>query len=203
MKLYFTKGACSLAIRILINELNLKSDYEEVDLQTKKTATQADFLKINPKGAVPVLKLDNGEYLTENAVIQQYLAEKFAAKTLLPPPPDINRYRILEYSNFITTDLHKSFGSLFNPNIPQDIKDQVFIPLIKHKFNFINDELKQPYLMGESFRLPDAYLFVMLLWAQKFKLDLGDLKPLSDYYKRLQKRPSIEKSLTEEGIRLS
>src|SRR5688572_12009519 len=113
MKLYYSKGACSLAVRIILHEIGAACEFEAVDLATKKTETGMDFLKINPKGAVPTLILDDKAILTENAVIQQYLAEKYHATQLLPPLGDMKRYRVLEWLNFISTDLHKSCGPLF------------------------------------------------------------------------------------------
>ncbi|WED44635.1 glutathione transferase GstA [Legionella cardiaca] len=203
MKLFFAKGACSLAVRIVINEINVDCNYEAVNLQTKKTESAQDFLKINPKGAVPALELDNGQILTENAVVQQYLADKFHARELLPPVGDLSRYRTLEWMNFITTELHKSFGNLFNSTISQELKDKIFIPLIKTKLGFIDKHLKHQYLMGEHFTLPDAYMFVILLWATKFKIDLKAWDHLPRYFATLQKRPAIIKSLKEEALEIA
>src|SRR5690349_19217638 len=122
MKLYYSKGACSLAVRIIINEIGLQSEYEAVDLKTKKTATGQDFLKINPKGSVPVIQTDEKQILTENAVIQQYLADTNKATQLLPALGNFERYRVLEWLNFISTELHKGFSPLFNPNVPNELK---------------------------------------------------------------------------------
>ncbi|MDI9817720.1 MULTISPECIES: glutathione transferase GstA [unclassified Legionella] len=202
MKLFFAKGACSLAVRIVINEIGIDSDYEKVDLRTKTTENNQDFLKINPKGAVPVLELDNTQRLTENVVIQQYLADKFKAKELLPPIDDFNRYRTLEWMNFITTELHKNFSGLFTPAIPQEIKDNVIIPLIKNKLKVIDKQLQHTYLLGEHFTLPDAYLFVILLWAPGFKIDLKEWDNLPRYFKNLSQRESIQKSLKQESLEI-
>ncbi|KTD24805.1 glutathione S-transferase [Legionella lansingensis] len=203
MKLYFTQGACSLAVRIVINEIGVDCEYEAVDLKTKKTEENRDFLSVNPKGAVPVLELDNHQILTENAVIQQYLADKYQARELLPPVGDFNRYRVLECLNFISTEVHKSFGGLFNPSFPQEIKDKIFIPLIKSKLSFIDKQLKNQYLMGDHFTLADAYMFVMLLWAGSFKIDLKAWDRLPHYFATLNKRGSIVKSLKEETLEIA
>ncbi|SRR5579883_1264643 len=201
MKLYYTKGACSLAVRIIINELGLPSEYESVDLKTKQTATGQDFLSINPKGAVPVLLTDDNEFLTENAVIQQYLAEKYHAPQLLPPVGDFKRYRVLEWQNYITTELHKGFSPLFNPIVPQDIKEQIFIPLVKTKLNYVDKHLHpNKYLAGENFTLPDAYLFVIIRWALYYKFDMDKWPYLSRYHAELKERKSIKQSLEEEHI---
>lgn len=200
MKLYYTKGACSLAVRIIINELSLPSDYEAIDLQTKRTEEGEDYLKINPKGAVPTLKLDNGEILTENAAILQYLADRASAFQLLPPVSDFKRYRVLEWLNYVSTELHKSFGVLFNPTISQDTKETI-IKLIKYKFSYLDKHLlNSKYLYGENFTLPDAYLFVMLNWSLYFKFNLKEWPNLNRYYLELKKRPSIAESLEQEAL---
>src|SRR5438105_3577122 len=121
MKLYFSKGACSLAVRIILNELNIPCEYEAVNLKTKKTVDDADFYKINPKGAVPVLQLDDGTILTENAAIHQYLAD-FKKADQLFPLTGIQRYRVIEWLNFVATDLHKGCGVFFSSMIPDEVK---------------------------------------------------------------------------------
>ena len=200
MKLYYTKGACSLVQRIIINELGLKAQFESVDLKEKKTETGGNYLSINPKGAVPALKLDNGEVLTENAVILQYMTDEAKATTLLPAVGNMQRYRVLEWVNYITTEVHKSFGPLFNPKMPEQVKEEIFIPLIKSKFSFINKAMHKPYLADNHFTIADAYLFVMLLWAKNFKIDLTDLSNLQNFTNELSQRESIKKSLHEEGL---
>ncbi len=199
MKLYYTPGACSLVARIIINEIGLKSEFESVNLKTKTTETGADYLTVNPKGAVPALQLNNGEVLTENAVILMYLADDSKATQLLPPITDFNRYHVLEWVNYITTELHKGIGILFNPAITQDLRENLFIPLIKSKLNYINNHLQHhTYLLGDHFTLPDAYLFVMLRWVTYFKLDLNQWSYLTRYFTELSDRSSIKLSLKQE-----
>lgn len=203
MKLYFSKGACSLVVRIIINELGLTAEFEAVDLAAKKTASGDDYFKINPKGAVPALLLDNNEVLTENAVILQYLADQNHAYQLLSKLGDFKRYRTLEWLNYITTELHKGFGPLFNPNVPQEIKDKIFVANLNNKFAYLNKKLeKQDYLLGDHFTLPDAYLFVMLVWAIIMKFDVKQWPNLSKYFNKLLKHPSIAKSIKEEDLHL-
>ena len=201
MKLYYSKGACSLVVRIILNEIGSKVDYESVNLKTKETETGTNFLTINPKGAVPALKLDNEEILTENAVILQYLADSSKSTQLLPAVGDLKRYRVLEWLNYITTELHKGFGPLFNPSVPQDIKDKIFIPLIESKFKYVNKQLqKNQYLLGDHFTLPDAYLYVMLRWAESFNINVDGCTHLTTYYDELGKRKSIEQALEQEHL---
>lgn len=133
MKLYYTSSVCSLAVRIIIHELEIPCDYEPVNLKTKKTEKGEDFLKINPKGAVPVLQLKDGEILTENAVILQYLADKYNAVNLLPPVGDMKRYRTLEWLNFVSTDLHRYCTPLFWSKFSDDIKENLFTPILNNQ----------------------------------------------------------------------
>lgn len=200
MKLYYSKGACSLVVRIVINEIGVDATFESVDLKTKKTETGKDFCTINAKGAVPTLQLDNGEILTENAVILQYLADTYKATQLLPGLSDFKRYHVLEWLNYITTELHKTFGLLFNPALTEEMKDKIVNPAIKNKLTYIDKHLSQNhFLIGEQFTLPDAYLFVMLRWAFYFKFDFKEWPHLAKYFAGLSKRDAIEKSLKQEG----
>ncbi len=199
MKLYYAKGACSLAVRIIIHEIGLKCEFVAVNLGTKQTEHGDDFLKINPKGSVPVLVTDNNEVLTENAVIQQFLADKHHAVHLLPPPGDFRRYRVLEWLNFISSDLHKGCSPLFTSTLPQEVKEKIFIPSIKNKLKLVEEHLNQKkYLMGNDFTLPDSYLFVILSWMPHLKVDISDCKNLNRYFEELKKRDSVQLSLKEE-----
>jgi len=201
MKLYYSKGACSLAVRIALHEIGISSEFEAVNLRTKQTETGEDFLKINPKGAVPTLLLDNQEVLTENAVIQQYLADHYQATKLLPPVGDLKRYRALEWLNFVTTELHKGCAPLFNPQLPAELKDSIFKPALKNKLNFVDQQLgHQKYLLGENFTLADGYLYVILFWLPNFKFELSEWGNLSRYFNELTARKAIQQALREEGL---
>ena len=201
MKLYYSKGACSLAVRIIINELNINCQYEAVDLKTKQTETNGNFLTINPKGAVPTLVLDNNDVLTENAVIQQYLADTHKAIQLLPAIGNIKRYHVLEWLNFVSTDLHKNCAPLFNPNVPAAIKDDIFKPILKNKLPFVNQQLSdKKFLAGDEFTLPDGYLFVVLRWLPSFQIHVSDWPHLARFVNEARQYPAIQKSLMEEGL---
>lgn len=201
MKLYYKKGACSLAVRILIHELGIPCEFEAVDLKTKKTETGADFLKINPKGAVPTLVLDNKEVLTENAVIQQYLADHQKANHLLPATNDLKRYRVLEWLNFVSTDLHKNCAPFYNPNMPEDVKENIYKPIVRNKLTFVEQHLMQnPYIAGKEFTLPDSYLFVVLSWMPSLKIDLTEWPHVNKYFANIKNRKSVQQSLQEEGL---
>jgi glutathione S-transferase len=201
MKLYYSKGACSLAVRITLHEIGILFESEAVNLKTKKTEKNYDFLKINPKGAVPALLLDNKEILTENAVIQQFLADQYQDASLLPPINNFLRYRTLEWFNFISTELHKNCAPLFNQRIPEDLKNSIYIPIFKSKLNFAEQQLsKNKYIAGEHFSIADSYLFVVLIWLYYFDIELSTWEAMSRYFERLKQRPSIEKALQEEKI---
>ncbi len=200
MKLYFSKGACSLAVRILVNELQIPCEYEMVNLKTKKTESGADYYQINPKGAVPALQLDNQSVLTENAAIQIYLAETHHAEKLLPALGN-NRYRVLEWLTFVATDMHKGCSPFFNSMVPDDIKEKVFQPIMKNKFNYLEQHLaKNKYLVGDHLTLPDIYLFVILTWMPGLKLDLAQYPTLTRYFQQIKTHDSVSKSLKEEGL---
>lgn len=203
MKLFYSKGACSLAARIAINEMNIPCEYEAVNLADKVTEKGDDFYKINPKGAVPTIITDDKHVLTENAVIHQYLADTHKAVNLLPPVGQIRRYQILEWLNYITTELHKGFGPLFNSEYPEEAKTKFVLPLLKKKFQFVDKQLQShAYIAGDEYTLPDGYLFVMLLWATFKKIDLSDCPALLKYFEKLKQRPAVQKSLHEEGLHL-
>lgn len=200
MKLYYANGTCSLAVRIIINEIGLRSEFEAVDLKTKKTDSGKDFLQINPKGSVPVIVTDENEILTENSVIQQYLADTHHAAQLLPALGNFKRYRVLEWLNYISTELHKGCGPLFSLAVPLELKNALFKPALKNKLLYVENNLKNKFLLGDHFTLADAYLFVILSWLPHFKIDLNEWPQLSHYFTELQQRPSVQKSLKEEGI---
>ncbi len=201
MKLYYSKGACSLALHCLINELQLPCECIAVNLATKKTEQGLDFYSINPKGAVPCLILDNGIILTENAVIQQYLADISHAETLLPAVGHLQRYQILAWLNYASTDLHKNCSPLFNSQVPAEIKKNVFLPILESRLKYVNEQLQnQSYIFGETLTLPDFYIFTVLRWCPHLGVNMDHYPNLQRYFNLMKARPSIQKSLLEEGL---
>lgn len=201
MQLYYTKGACSLACRIILNEIGIKPDYIAVDLKTKKTEAGKNFLEINPKGAVPTLVTDNHEVLTENTVILQYLADAAHSSQLLPEVGNFDRYQVLEWLNYVATEIHKSFALLFYPLFSDQQKNDLLVPIIRKKFDYVNSALKgMHFLYKDHFTLPDGYFFVMLLWARQFKFELQDWPELYRYFKELRERKAIQESLEQEKL---
>jgi glutathione S-transferase len=200
MKLYFSPGACSLSPHIVLQEAGLKFDTEKVSLADKKTENGNDYLTINPKGYVPALQLDGGDVLTEGPAIVQYVADQVPEKKLVPAAGSIERYRLVEWLNFISTELHKSFSPLFKPNVPEETK-QAARDLLAKRLTFVAGELKDSeYVMGNQFTVADAYLFTVLNWAGFVKLDLSPWPVLSAYQKRVAARPAVQAAMKAEGL---
>ena len=200
MKLYYSPGACSLSPHIALLEAGLPYDLVKVDLKAKKLENGDDYLKVNPKGQVPALGLDNGELMTEGPVIVQMIADKVAGKNLAPAIGTAERYRLQEWLNFTTTELHKNFSPLFQPAIPDEVK-AFFRDRIMGKFKYADSKLAgQDYLMGKQFTVADGYLFVMLKWAERMAMDLSALKNLMAFKDRVAARPNVQAALKMEGL---
>jgi glutathione S-transferase len=200
MKLYYSPGACSLSPHIALLEAGLPYDLVKVDLRAKKLENGDDFLKVNPKGQVPALALDNGELVTEGPVIVQMIADTVPAKNLAPARDSAERYKLLEWLNFITGELHKNFSPLFNPAIPDEVKN-FFRDRIMGKFKYLDAQLAgRDYLMGKQFSVADGYLYTMLRWADGHKFDLSGLKNLMAFKERVGARPKVQEALTKEGL---
>ena len=200
MKLYYSPGACSLSPHIALLEAGLPYDLVKVDLKAKKLENGDDYLKVNPKGQVPALGLDNGELMTEGPVIVQMIADKVAGKNLAPAIGTAERYRLQEWLNFITTELHKNFGPMFSPVLADDAK-AFFKDRVMSKFKYVDGALAgRDYLMGKQFTVADGYLFTMLSWADRMKFDLAALPNLLSYKARVAARPKVQEALTKEGL---
>ena len=200
MKLYYSPGACSLSPHIALLEAGLPYDLVKVDVRAKKLENGDDYLAVNPKGQVPALGLDSGEVVTEGPVIVQMIADKASAKNLAPARDSAERYKLQEWLNFITTELHKNFSPLFNPAIPDEVK-AFFKDRIMGKFKYADSQLAgRDYLMGKQFTVADGYLYTMLRWADGNKMDLSALKNLMAYKDRVGARPKVQEALTKEGL---
>ena len=200
MKLYYSPGACSLSPHIALLEAGLPYDLVKVDLKAKKLENGDDYLKVNPKGQVPALGLDNGDLLTEGPVIVQMIADKASDKNLAPARDSAERYKLQEWLNFITTELHKNFGPMFSPVLADDAK-AFFKDRVMAKFKYIDSQLAgHDHLMGKQFTVADGYLFTMLSWADRMKFDLAALPNLVAYKARVGARPKVHEALTKEGL---
>jgi glutathione S-transferase len=200
MKLYYSPGACSLSPHIALLEAGLPYDLVKVDLKAKQLENGDDYLKVNPKGQVPALGLDSGELVTEGPVIVQMIADKVSAKNLAPARDSAERYKLQEWLNFITTEVHKNFGPMFSPVLADDAK-AFFKDRVMGKFKYIDGQLPgRDYLMGKQFTVADGYLFTMLCWADRMKFDLSALPNLLAYKARVGARPMVQQALTKEGL---
>ncbi|MGB9096211.1 glutathione transferase GstA [Erwinia sp.] len=200
MKLYYKPGACSLSPHIILQESGLDFTLIAVDLQSKKTEQQEDYLLTNPKGQVPALLLDDGTVLTEGVAIVQYLADLKPDRHLLAPTGCLTRYQTVEWLNFIATELHKTFSPLFGSATPEEYKAQLREKL-HGKFSWVDQQLEgKQWLMGSKFSVADAYLFTVMRWAKAIKLDLSGFDELEAWFKRVAERPAVEAALKAEGL---
>jgi glutathione S-transferase len=204
MKLYYSPGACSRAPHIALNELGIKYDLEKVNLKTKEYSG-GDYRKLNPKGYVPALELDNGEILTEAAAILQYLADLKPDKEMIPKAGTPDRYREQEWLNYISTELHKGFSPLFHahnivksPEAVAELKAFTTNNLAK-KFDLLAQRLQNnDYLMGAKFTVADAYLFTILSWTKPLHIDMSKWPALMAYVERVGSRPEVAKTVKAE-----
>jgi len=199
MKLYYSPGACSQAPHILLHEIGLDRDAARVNLKSKTLEDGSSYLQVNPKGSVPALELDSGDVLTENAVILQYLGDRSSVGEVLPPLGQFRRYRVLEWVNFITTELHKSFAPLFNSEAGDETK-ALFRDGIARKLDYVEGQLGSgPFLCGDTLTIADPYLFVISGWAEAM-IGLDRWPNLAAFRERMLERPSVRHVLRFEGL---
>lgn len=200
MKLYYAPGACSLAPHIVLNELGIPFETEVVNLKTHKLADGTDFYAINPKGYVPVLELDDGTRLTEIAAMLQYLGDLNPESGLLPAAGTIERYRVLEWLTFISSELHKGFSPLFNAALPDDVK-QIFRDRLAKRFEYLDRHLAgNSFLLGEQYSVADAYAYTILSWKDALKVDIDGWKNLAAYVRRNAARVQVREALHSEKL---
>jgi glutathione S-transferase len=200
MKLYYSPGACSQAPHIALIETGLPFELAKVDLAAKRLESGENYFAINPKGAVPALQLDDGEILTENAVVLQYIADRAPDAALIPPFGTIARYRLLEWLNYIATELHKGFAPLFHPAGSEADKAAARDTLTA-KFDYVAAQLGDgPFLTGAAFTIADAYLFVVLRWTRIFHIDLARWPALAAFVARVAERTAVQTALHAEGF---
>ena len=198
MKLYFSPGACSMSPNIVSRELGIPLELVKTDIKAKKYGDGQDFRRINPKGYVPALELDDGRVLTEGPAIVQYLADLKPEKQLVPAAGTFERYRLLEKLNFVSAELHKTIGGLFNPAMPADWQ-QVQRDKIADRLGQLQADLGDgPFLMGERFTVVDAYAWTVLNWLRIFKIDLAPWPKLAAYVERVGSRDSVKQAMAAE-----
>lgn len=200
MKLYYSPGACSLSPHIALLEAGLPYELVKVDLRAKKLENGDDYWQINPKGQVPALALPGGALATEGAVIVQMVADQVPAKKLAPAAGSAERYKLLEWLNFVASELHKNFSPLFQPAFNDEVKG-FFKDRLMGKFKYVDGQLAgRDYVMGADFTVADAYLFTMLCWADRMGFDLSALPNLTAYKARVAARPKVQEALQKEGL---
>ncbi|HEV3430175.1 MAG TPA: glutathione transferase GstA [Paraburkholderia sp.] len=200
MKLYFYPGACSLASHIVAREAGLDIELDKVDFADKKTASGKDFRAIAPKGAVPALELDNGELLTEGPAIMQYLADRNPASGLAPAYDTLARYRLQEMLGFISTEVHKRYSPLFDPNTPASVRADS-IAALQRQYALLEKRLAEhQWLVGDQFTAADGYLFTVTNWASHVGVDLSAFPAVLAFHKRVAARPAVQKAMVAEGL---
>jgi len=199
MKLYYSPGACSMAPHIVLRELGLPFEAEQVDLGTHKLMkTGEDYYRINPKGYVPAIELDDGSLFTEDAAILQYLADRKPEAGLLAAPGSMQRYRTIEWLTFISSELHKGFSPLWNAKMPEEAK-KIALDRLKQRFELMDKHLADhEFLLGNKFTVADAYAYAVINWADFLKIDLGSWPNLKAYMRRVALRPAVRESLRAE-----
>ena len=198
MKLYYRTGACSLASAISLFEAGVKIELVKVDRQTGRTADGLDFKEVNPKGFVPALKLDNGEVLTENVAVLQYVGDRNPTAKLAPPAGTMERYRLIEWLAFIGSEVHKSFTPLFRKDAPEDVKQYARTNLASSLDYLQRVMANRNFLLGEQFTVADAYLFTVLRWGAYVDVDIGP--QLKRYVERIGARPHVIEAMKAEGL---
>lgn len=199
MKLYYAPGACSLAPHIALNEAGIPYHLAKVDLGKHAVEDGSDFYQVHRKGYVPVLQLDDGTKLTEAAVLLQYIADRNPG-TLAPPAGTLERYKLMEWLNFIATEIHKGFGPLWDAKAPEATKEATRARLGK-RFEMVEEQLaKHPYLTGDGFTIADAYLFTIVNWSGMLNVDLAPYSHLREFMARVAARPKVQAALRQEGL---
>ena len=200
MKLYYSPGACSLSPHIVLREAGLPFELVLASTKTKKLADGSDYNFVNPKSQVPALELNDGQRLTEGPVIVQYIADQAPTSGLAPAAGSMARYRVMEWLNFITSELHKTFSPLFNPATPADAKP-LFSARVLDRLTWVDTQLEgKSYLTGDTFTVADAYLFVVTNWTKFVGIDISGLKNLGAFMGRVAARPAVQAALKAEGL---
>jgi glutathione S-transferase len=200
MKLYYSPGACSLSPHIVLREAGLPFTPVLASTKTHRLADGTDYYTINPKGYVPLLELDDGQRLSEGPAIVQYIADQVPAKKLAPAAGTMQRYRLMEWLNFVTSELHKGFSPLFNKDFPEAGKE-IHRKRVADRLAWVDSQLEgRSYLMGEDFTVADAYLFTVAGWGQYVGIDIKPLKNLSAYMARVAARPAVQEAMKAEGL---
>jgi glutathione S-transferase len=200
MKLYYSPGACSLSPHIVARELGIPVELKKVNVKDKTIEGGGDYWKVNARGYVPALELDNGQVLTEGPAIIQYLADQKPEAGLAPKNGSLERYRLQEWLNILTSEIHKGFSPLFKPNTPEEYKT-ISKENLATRFDWLDKQLAgKDYLTGKAFSVADAYLFVLLNWTKFQSIDLNRWPNLAAFHARVGARPRVQEALQFEGL---
>ena len=200
MKLYYAPGACSLAVHIALRETGRRFDAVAIDLAKHTLPDGASYLDVSPRGYVPLLELDDGQRLTEGPAIVQYIADKVPAKNLAPANGTFERYRLQEWLNFTTSEIHKTYSPLFNPAVPEEYKTMAKAKLVD-RYRWVDAQLEgKSFLLGDSFSVADAYLFTVTNWAKHVGVDISGFKNLGAFMGRVAARPAVQEAMKAEGL---
>ncbi len=200
MKLYYAPGSCGLASQIAMQEVGQAYTLVKVDFKTK-TTVEGDYLKVSPKGFIPVLQMDDGDQLTEGAVILQWIADQHPDRQLLPAFGSRARYTALEWLNFVASDLHKGMAVMFSPFLDEATKQRFAEGNLRSKFQYIDEHLHQnDYVLGERFSVADAYLYNVLSWPHRVNIDMAGYRHIARFMQRMEQRPSVQAALKAEGL---
>jgi len=201
MKLYYIKGACSLASHIVLHEAGADFSIEAYNKATGKTEKGVDFKEVNPKGYVPVLTTENGSSFTEGVAILQYIADTYPDAKLAPAYGTIDRYRLQEHLNYVSSELHKAYSPYFMPETSDAGKERA-AKNITNKLNYVETLFSdgRDYLLGDTFSVADAYLFVVINWSNFIGFDLAPWTKIQAFMARVGARPSTQAALKAEGL---
>ena len=202
MKLYYAPGACSLAPHIILREAGYKFDLDRVDVPNKKTESGGDYYLVNPKGYVPALQLDDGQVLTEVAVILQYIADQKPRRNLAPKLRTMERYRLMEWLNFTAAEIHKSLGAFFKfKQVMTPEWREAQLGLVSERFDALVKMLgNNQYVMGDEFSIADAYLYATLNWTHFHQIDVSRWPAIQAYMARVAARPKVKQATKAEGL---
>ena len=193
MMLYYSPGACSLAGRISLHEAGLPAEFERVDIETKMTEQGYDYLAINPKGYVPMLVLDDGNAVTENTAVLEFIADR---EPSLGPGGPLGRTRLIEILSWLSTELHIAFKPFWHSD--DDAEKARARETVAKLLDLASDHINELYLFGPRFTVADAYLFAMMRWAKAFAVPMSP--QLLGYFDRVAERETVRRALAEEGL---
>lgn len=193
MRLFYAPLACSLADHIALHEAGAAFDLVRVDMRSKLTESGQDFHQISAKGYVPVLIPADGQILTENIAVLDWLSETFPALAAHGP---MGRSRQLEALAFISTEIHRAFKPMWHGGTDQDRAQAA--ATVTELLTLMAETMQGDYLFGDRLSVADCYLFVMLLWAERFDVEVPEA--MADLRDRMRARPAVRRAMTTEGL---